>query len=52
LANRREEARILVARIREEHADYDVETFLRAFRFDSEAERLLRSGARSIGFGG
>lgn len=52
LANRREEARLLVARIREENAGYDVDTFLRAFRFDSEAERLLRSGARSIGFGG
>ena len=51
LANRREEARVLVARIRQENADYDVETFLRAFRFDAEAERLLRSGARSIGFG-
>ncbi|MDF3066839.1 MAG: transcriptional regulator [Polyangiaceae bacterium] len=51
LANRREEARVLVARIREENASYDVDTFLRAFRFDAEAERLLRSGARSIGFG-
>jgi TolB-like protein len=51
LANRRDEARPLVARIRREVAAYDVETLLRAFRFDADAEGLLRSGARSIGLG-
>jgi TolB-like protein len=50
LANRRDEAKKLVARIRERLPSYDVECFLRAFRFDGDAEALLRSGARSIGF--
>ncbi len=50
LTNRRDEAKRLVARIRERLPSYDVESFLRAFRFDRDAEALLRSGARSIGF--
>jgi TolB-like protein/Flp pilus assembly protein TadD len=50
LVDRREEARRLVAQIRTKVASYDVETFLRAFRFDAEAERLLRRSARVIGF--
>jgi hypothetical protein len=29
---------------------YDVDRFMRAFRFDREAEQLLRQGARTIGF--
>jgi TolB-like protein/Flp pilus assembly protein TadD len=51
LVERREEARKLVAQIRAQIADYDIDTFLRAFRFDAEAERTLRRSARSIGFG-
>lgn len=51
LANRRDQARLLVARIRGELAGYDIDTLLRAFRFEADAERLLRRGARGIGFG-
>ena len=52
LTNRPDEARKLVARIRERLPSYDVESFLRAFRFDRETEKLLRNGARTIGFDG
>ena len=52
LTNRRDEARRLVARIRERLPSYDVEGFLRAFRFDHETEELLRRSARTIGFDG
>lgn len=52
LTNRHDEARALVARIRERIASYDVDRFLRAFRFDRETEALLRRSARAIGFGG
>jgi len=50
LAERRDEARQLVARMREQISSYDVERFLRAFRFERDAEQLFRVGARSIGF--
>jgi TolB-like protein len=52
LTHRRDEARRLVARIRERLPAYDVERFLRAFRFDRETELLLRRSARTIGFDG
>jgi DNA-binding SARP family transcriptional activator/TolB-like protein len=52
LVNRRDEARALVGRIREKIPGYDVERFLRAFRFDRDAEGLLRRSARTIGFDG
>ena len=50
LTNRRDEARKVVARIRERIPSYDVNGFLRAFRFDRETEQLLRRSARTIGF--
>ena len=50
LTNRRDEARALVRRMREEIPAYDVERFLRAFRFDRETEKLLRKSARTVGF--
>lgn len=50
LTNRLDEARTLVARIREDIPTYDVERFLRSFRFDRETEALLRRSARTIGF--
>ncbi len=52
LTDRRDEARKLVARVRERLPTYDVETLLRAFRFDGDTEALVRSSARSIGFDG
>jgi DNA-binding SARP family transcriptional activator len=48
LANRRDEALKLVARIRERVPKYDVSDFLRAFRFDADGERLFRLAARRI----
>jgi tetratricopeptide (TPR) repeat protein len=50
LAERREEARRYVARIREQRPAYSVENFLRAFRFEPDVARLLRFSARSIAF--
>jgi TolB-like protein len=50
LTERRDEARQLVARMRGQVPSYDVERFLRAFRLARDAEQLLRSGARAIGF--
>jgi tetratricopeptide (TPR) repeat protein len=50
LANRREEARRYVARIRERAPGYTVEDMLRAFRFDAETARLMRRCAKPIGF--
>jgi tetratricopeptide (TPR) repeat protein len=50
LVNRRDEGRKFVARIRERLPSYDVEHFLRAFRFDADTERLFRSSARQIDF--
>ena len=52
LTDRPDEARKLVARVRERLPTYDIETFLRAFRFDGDTEALVRSSARSIGFDG
>jgi TolB-like protein len=52
LTNRRDEARRLVARIREQLPQYDVQVFLRAFRFDRETEQLLTKSARTIGLDG
>jgi TolB-like protein len=46
LANRRDEARALVARIRQKLPSYTVEDFLRAFRFEAEAEKIIRAGAK------
>ena len=51
LDNRRDDARKLLARIRERLPSYDVEHFLRAFRFEREAERLLRTTAKTFDFG-
>jgi TolB-like protein len=50
LADRQDEARRYVARIRERRPDYSVEDFLRAFRFEPDVARLFRFSARSIGF--
>ena len=50
LANRRDDAKKLVARIRERLPTYNVESFLRAFRFERDTEQLLRRGARTFGF--
>ncbi|HVU04966.1 MAG TPA: hypothetical protein VHE30_24615 [Polyangiaceae bacterium] len=52
LANRRDEAHAFVSRIREHLPNYDVEDFLRSFRFAPDAEGLFRKSARRIGFGG
>ncbi len=50
LARRTEEARELVARIRGAQASYRVQDLLRAFDFAQDAERVLRQGAKRIGF--
>jgi TolB-like protein/DNA-binding SARP family transcriptional activator len=50
LLGRHDQARELVARIRTGVPSYDVGTFLRAFRFTPDAESLIRSGAKQIGF--
>jgi tetratricopeptide (TPR) repeat protein len=50
LANRRDEARKFIARIRERAPGYSVEDFLRAFRFDATTTALLRRAAKRIGF--
>jgi TolB-like protein len=52
LANRRDEARGFVARIRERVPSYSVEDFLRAFRFPRDTESQLRRCAGTIGFDG
>jgi TolB-like protein/DNA-binding SARP family transcriptional activator len=49
LTNRPAEAQKLVARIRERLPSYDVDSFLRAFRFDRDTEDLLRHSARTSG---
>jgi DNA-binding SARP family transcriptional activator/TolB-like protein len=49
LTNRRDEGRAFVARIRERTPGYDVDQFLRAFRFDADTQQLFRSRARLIG---
>lgn len=50
IANRRDQGRELVARIRAKLPSYTVEDFIRAFRFTSESEALLRKGAKAISF--
>jgi hypothetical protein len=50
LADRRDEARRYVARIRERVPSYRVDDFLRAFRFPRETEAEYRRCARLIGF--
>jgi hypothetical protein len=50
LADRRDEARTFVARVRERVSTYSVDEFLRAFRFTPETEELFRRAARQIGF--
>src|SRR5262249_12547807 len=50
LADRRDEARKFVARIRERVPGYTVEDFLRAFRFDTDTTRRIRKAAEQIGF--
>ncbi len=51
LAERRDEARRFVARIRENLPGYSVSDFLRAFRFDADVDRLFRRCAKGIDFG-
>jgi DNA-binding SARP family transcriptional activator len=50
LAQRRKEALEFVARIRARVPGYGSNDFLSSFRFDPEAEQLLRSAVRQIGF--
>jgi hypothetical protein len=50
LVERRAEAGALVARIRSRLPGYDVEEFLRAFRFTPDMARLFRQAARLSGF--
>ena len=50
LANRRDEAKGFVARIRDRMPSYSVDDFLRAFRFARDTEQLFRRGAKLIGF--
>ncbi len=47
---RRGTHRAFVARIRSRLPSYGVEDFLRAFRFASDMESVLRRSARHIGF--
>jgi len=51
LAERRDEARAFVGRIRERIPSYTVDDFLRAFRFDPDIQHRFRRGAARIGFG-
>jgi hypothetical protein len=50
LAERVEEARTLVARLRSRAPTYGVEDLPRAFRFLPDTEKLFRRGAKRIGF--
>jgi DNA-binding SARP family transcriptional activator/TolB-like protein len=50
LSDRRDEARVFAARIRERAPAYTVGDFLRAFRFDADTTRRLRKAAQQIGF--
>jgi DNA-binding SARP family transcriptional activator/tetratricopeptide (TPR) repeat protein len=52
LADRRDEARQFVAQIRARLPAYNVESFLRAFKFEPDVAQLFRGGARQIGFAG
>jgi DNA-binding SARP family transcriptional activator/TolB-like protein/Tfp pilus assembly protein PilF len=51
LAERRDEAREFVVRIRTRLPHYTVEDYLRAFRLERDLERRFRATARGIGFG-
>ncbi|MEY2935030.1 MAG: hypothetical protein RL033_5779, partial [Pseudomonadota bacterium] len=51
LAERRDQARELLARLRARAPGYGMGDLLRAFRFDPDTEQLLRRAARQIGFG-
>jgi DNA-binding SARP family transcriptional activator/TolB-like protein len=51
LANRTDEARSFVARIRQRAPAYNVEDFLSAFRFGRDTEQMFRRCAGQIGFG-
>jgi DNA-binding SARP family transcriptional activator len=50
LANRDDEAKRFVTRIRERLPAYSIDDFLRAFQFDRDTDRLFRDGARRVGF--
>jgi len=50
LVHRRDPARALVARIRSRLPGYDVEELLRAFRFTPDVMKVIRQGAKEIGF--
>lgn len=49
LARRTTEARDVVARLRTKVPRYSIEDLVRAFRFDAEAEAILRKGAKRLG---
>jgi DNA-binding SARP family transcriptional activator/Flp pilus assembly protein TadD len=50
MAERKDDARRFIARIRERLPSYTVEHFLRAFRFEPDAERRIRLAARLVDF--
>jgi DNA-binding SARP family transcriptional activator len=50
LANRPDEAREYVGRIRQRLPRYGVDDLIRAFHFSPDVDRLFRLGARQIGF--
>jgi DNA-binding SARP family transcriptional activator/TolB-like protein len=49
MAGRSEEARVIVASIRQTHPDYSFSDFLGAFRFEPEGAALFREAAQRIG---
>ena len=51
LADRREEARSLLASIRRTRPDYRVDDFLAAFQFEPDAVALYRKAAKRVGMG-
>ncbi len=50
LAGRRDDARRVAARIREQQPGYGTDDFLRAYRFDADTQHVLRGALRQIGF--
>lgn len=50
LADRHDEALAVASALRLEHADYRVDEFLRAFRFDDDTARVVRRAAAAIGW--
>jgi hypothetical protein len=50
LAGRRDDARRIAARIRERLPGYGTDDFIRAYRFEADAQRVLRGALRQIGF--